>query len=1639
MRGGLSRPWRNLRYDPTVDGNTTTTTTPVKSATDVLDTLRLRATSSRDLGDRFERLILSAFRTDRTYRERFTDVWLWMDWADRVGEPDTGIDLVAKTVDGGLVAIQCKFYHPEHTLVKADIDSFFTASGREPFSERIIVSTTDRWSRHAEKALERQQIPVVRIGIDDLDAMSVDWSQFDPDRVTDLVETPRKQLRPHQVVAAEKVRAGFGETDRGQMIMACGTGKTLTALRIAEDHVGAGGTVLFLAPSIALVSQALKGWTVECETPIRPFAVCSDATAGQQIKGDNAAPYDLPIPPTTNMESLRSAGAAESDPETMTVIFSTYQSIQVVADLQKASGLVFDLIVGDEAHRTAGTSDANDGASHFVKVHDDSVVPAHKRLYMTATPRVYRAAAKMDAAENDVIVASMDDPETFGPEFYRLGFGEAVEQGLLADYRVLILTVEEESISRSFQQLLSSDGELNLPDVAKFVGCLSGLAKLRSRSGKSGFTGSEPPMQRAVAFWSRISESARFAEQFSLVADQFNRENAVSNIDYEPISVPTRHVDGTDKIASRREDIRWLKESPPPGECRVLTNAKCLTEGVDVPALDAVMFLKPRRSKIDIVQAVGRVMRKPPGKEIGYIILPIAIPVGQDPSSALDRNSDYDVVWDVLQALRSHDERFNAYINRIALRSEDLGDDPDAPIEILDGNPPESEIDEPEGEPDTEALQGRLFSHEDWVGAIYTKIVTKVGTRTYWEDWADDVVDIANRQRDRITNILDSDREVAAEFDRFVSGLRSILNDGITHQDAIAMLSQHLITSPIFDALFGSDVFEANNPVAQTMDRMVQVLEDHHLDTETRHLDDFYRSVQRRVEGIPPSDGQARQTIVKDLYGRFFKKAFPQVADSLGIVYTPVEVVDFMIRATQAALIEHFDTSLSGKGVHILDPFTGTGTFIARLLQSGYIDPTDLERKYHDEIHANEFLLLAYYIAAVNIETTYKQLTADDENDPIYDPFPGIVLTDTFELGESGEGTGVLDVFPVNNQRAERQRNLDLRVIIGNPPYSSGQDSQNDNAPNRGYPTLDASITSSYAARSTAKLKNSLYDSYIRAIRWASDRILASEHGGIVSYVTNGGYIDGNTADGLRLTLAEEFHHIYIYNLRGNQRTAGERSREEGGKVFGAGSRATVAIMLLIKDSGEVPAGGAKLYYRDIGDYLTRNRKLEILTSELTETPIHLDEIVWHRIEPNEHGDWVNQRSDSFTEHPIVHSDHEPAIFEVLTNGLKTNRDAWNWNSSRPRLEANTAKWISHYNEQVEKFSRANPDPKGTVAARARQAREVVDRDPLRLSWDAADFNRLVQGTNYSLDDASFMVGAYRPFHRRHVNAGPSLNNRTYQLPRIYPDDDTRQLSIGVSIRDTRSPFSALAVSTIADLHLWSGDTALLPMYTYDLPGADTPQGSLLEHEEPSRRHNITDYALDLYRTLDSGISKDDIFFYVYGILHSPDYREAYVADLKKTLPRIPQVESADEFWTFAGAGRELARLHTEFEEIDPWGDLEVQVAEGLDTSLEDLYCVTKMRYCNDEKTAITYNENITISNIPERVHEYMLGSRSALDWVLETNRIRKDKKSGIVNDPNDWAIEHSNPKYIFDLVGQVVSVSIRTLDIIDTLPRLNL
>ena len=892
--------------------------------------------------------------------------------------------------------------------------------------------------------------------------------------------------------------------------MACGTGKTFTSLKIAEA-IAPQGNVLFLVPSLSLLSQSLREWSSEATRTLHTMAVCSDVNVGRRVdnsdEGGDIETCDLLFPATTSATALaaqyrthNSRSAAGQASPRMSVVFATYHSIDVIARAQQTDLPPFDLVICDEAHRTTGVTLSGTDESYFVKIHDTDYIKARKRLYMTATPRVYGDEARSKAKDADAILCSMDDPAIYGPELHRLGFGKAVAQNLLSDYKVLVLAVEEDYVVSAFQsQLADENNELNLDDAVRITGCWNGLAKRfePASATPADFSPDAPHMRRAVAFSRSIKDSKAFVEKFSSIVQT---HIASSPPDEQPLDCELDHVDGTYNALQRNSLLDWLKADPPPNTCRILSNARCLSEGVDVPALDAVMFLNPRKSVVDIVQAVGRVMRRAPGKKYGYIILPIGIPADLPADEALRDNEKYKVVWQVLQALRAHDDRFNATINQI-----ELNENRPSQVQVIGiGQPAESDY------PDTATLpspyQG-VFDFPDfesWKDAIYARIVLKCGDRRYWESWARDVAQIADRHTLRLRQLVASGTPAhQAAFADFLTGLRDNINPGISRDDAIEMLSQHLITRPVFDALFENYAFTRHNPVSRAMQAMLESLSDQALEKETASLEAFYTSVRERAAGIDNAAG--RQRVVIELYDKFFRTAFPRMAERLGIVYTPVEVVDFIIHSVEEALQQEFSSSLSQRDVHIIDPFTGTGTFIVRLLQSGLISPADLLHKYQHELHANEIVLLAYYIAAINIEETFHGLQQQQQQaDPRYIPFDGIVLTDTFQLSENKD-TFEEKMFPENNRRVARQKQSPIRVVIGNPPYSAQQSSQNDANQNLAYPNLDRRIDQSYAHESKASNINSnikkLYDSYIRAIRWASDRIADK---GIVAFVTNG-------------------------------------------------------------------------------------------------------------------------------------------------------------------------------------------------------------------------------------------------------------------------------------------------------------------------------------------------------------------------------------------------------------------------------------------------------------------------------------------------------------------------------------------------------
>jgi len=1375
----------------------------------LLDVLRQSSMSEREKGTYFEELILAYLRHEATYRDLYSQVWTWAEWAPSHGfsAKDDGIDLVAEVAGtGDIHAIQCKFYDADHRLQKKDIDSFFTASGRKPFAHRVIVSSTDHWSDNAENALVDQQPPVSKITLHDLEASQIDWARYQP-RTTVALKA-KKSLRSHQESALKAVTAGLREADRGKLIMACGTGKTFTSLKIAEAMAGKGRRVLFLVPSLSLLQQTLTEWTQESTTPLHSFAVCSDSDVGKKKgrKEDDAVQtlaHELRYPATTDGRKLARGVAVRSDDMHMTVVFSTYHSIDVIHQAQQQGLGDFDLIVCDEAHRTTGATFEGDDESAFVRVHDASYIRAAKRLYMTATPRIYGNEAKAVADRDNVALYSMDNEAWYGKQLFVITFSEAVKRGLLVDYKVIVLAVEESHINRRLQNLLKDENNsLRVDDAAKIVGCWKALAKLGIHEDG---TDTPEPMKRAVAFCQVIEpgkggkthkvSSKEISDMFQAVVEAY--QDAEDIEDGARLTCQAQHVDGSMNAGQKEAKLDWLKAGTSADTCRVLSNVRCLSEGVDVPALDAVLFLTPRNSQVDVVQSVGRVMRNAPGKKRGYVVLPVVIPAGVEPHQALNDNKTYAVVWQVLQALRSHDDRFDAMVNKLDLVGPDRSKMEVVAVadtvqrkatRLVDNSARKAakakgtfSIGEVQLGYESEVQGEFAFEVGEIERALYAKVVEKCGNRRHWEDWANDIAKIAQTHIDRIRALLEEESQLKARkaFNAFANELRDDLNDKVSDAEIIEMLAQHLITKPVFDALFADYSFAKHNPMSKAMQAVLDVLNDLHLEKEADTLQDFYDSVKLRAEGIDNAAG--KQKIVVELYDKFFRNAFPKMTERLGIVYTPVEVVDFILHSVNHLLQQEFGQTLGSRGVHILDPFTGTGTFITRLLQSGLIKPEELAHKYKHEIHANELVLLAYYIAAINIEATYHGLAGGD-----YVPFEGICLTDTFQMYEKED---LVDQLLVDNsKRRKRQKALDIRVIVGNPPYSVGQKSENDNNDNVEYPALDERIRSSYAARSQATLSKGLYDSYIRAIRWSSDRI---GNAGVLGFVTNAGFLEANTADGLRKCLAEEFSDIYVFHLRGNQRTSGENSRKEGGKIFGSGSRAPIAISLFVKNPNAEQHG--RIFFHDIGNYLTREDKLKKIADYVSIAGV--DE--WTSIMPDEHGDWLRQRDDSFGKFIALGDKKSDGlkVFGNFSQGVLTARDAWAYNASLGKLGQNMSDMIATYNAEAARFERAfSGQPK---SMRDQAVDGFVDTDAARISWTRALKQELTKGRTFGYEEACQVSSLYRPFTKQWLYFNRRFNEMVYQMPKVFPVTGEHNLTICSIGSGSKKDFAVLMTDAL--------------------------------------------------------------------------------------------------------------------------------------------------------------------------------------------------------------------------------------------------
>ncbi|VEJ25741.1 restriction endonuclease Eco57I [Helicobacter pylori] len=1211
----------------------------------------------RHKGSLFEK-ISKRFLIEHDSANEYESIDLWYNCELRGKERDKGIDIVITTSNEEHIAVQCKFH--QNSISYNDISPFLTqllsGVGGVKFKKGIIIST----SKLTRAALEEiEQIRSTGMGIDideiteeDFIYSRIDWEKFDPTKTEDeLPLCDKKRPRPHQTEAINAIKEYFSDLKnaRGKLIMACGTGKTYTSLKIMEALDPK--IMLFLAPSIALLSQTFREYAKEKSEPFYASIVCSDDKVGKSKDEDNDDINfsELPLKPSTRLEDILSVYEKAQKENKRFIIFSTYQSTLRIKEAQEAGLGKIDLIICDEAHRTVGamySSNERDDKNAFTLCHSDENIKAKKRLYMTATPKVYSESSKAKAKEKDNIIYSMDDAQIFGEEIYTLNFSKAIALDLLTDYKVIILAVRKEnlsgvtnSVNKRISQLKAEGTKLdkkliNNEFVCKIIGTHKGLAKqdlivLDDENKEDHNLQNQydtAPSQRAINFCKSINTSKNIKDSFETIMECYDEE--LKKKSFKNLKISIDHIDGTMNCKDRLEKLEELNKFEP-NTCKVLSNARCLSEGVDVPALDSIVFFDGKSTMVDIIQAVGRVMRKAKRKKRGYIILPIALEESEiENLDEAVNNTNFKNIWKVIKALRSHDP---SLVDEATFKEK---------IKIFGSND--------EKNPDDEKTLFDAILLQDLADAVYNVMPTKLGDRNYWENFTKKTGNIARTLNNRLKMIFDKNPEF---FHGFLNSLRGNIHQNIKEEEALDMITSHTITKPIFDALFGDNI---QNHIAKALDKMVLKLSTLGLEGETKDLKNLYESV--KTEATHAKSQKSQQELIKNLYNTFFKEAFRKQSEKLGIVYTPIEVVDFILRATNGILKKHFNTDFNDQSITIFDPFTGTGSFIARLLskENALISDEALKEKFQKNLFAFDIVLLSYYIALINITQAAQSRDSSLKN------FKNIALTDSLDYLEEKTNKGALPLYEdlkENKGIKDTLADQNIRVIIGNPPYSAGAKSENDNNQNLSHPKLEKWVNETYGKNSTSRnVGKTTRDTLIQSIRMASDVV---KDKGVLGFVVNGGFIDSKSADGFRKCVAKDFSCLYVLNLRGNQRTSGEVSKKEGGKIFDSGSRATIAIVFFVKDKS-VPNN--TIFYYEVGDYLKREAKLHLLANFE-----NLDLVPFKEIVPNDKGDWINQREDAFDKLIPLKRDktlQNDSVFDINSSGVVSGRDSWVYNFS---------------------------------------------------------------------------------------------------------------------------------------------------------------------------------------------------------------------------------------------------------------------------------------------------------------------------------------------------------------------------------------
>ena len=1389
----------------------------------------------RAQGSRWEDLIVAFLTSDPLYRKRFAEVHLWKDWAakNEIDKQDKGVDIVAVRFDGGLCAVQCKFKSdPAKKLGKGDVDSFIANASPSKYTDRIVAFSGFGVSRNLEQQLADNDVQLLAGMV--LSQANVPWGELATAGKGMLVRKPLKTIRDYQREAIEELKEELNikKRQKATLVMACGSGKTYTSQIATEELAGSGKRVLYTVPSLALMAQTIRAWCEEEDfegrgVKLSVIPVCSDTQVGKAGGAGQRRAADLvqlEISPTTDPVQIKKKMTEPLDSETMLVVFSTYQSLPQVLEAQNLGAPDFDFGFMDEAHRTTGfekegkdSSETDGHTGPFQLAHES--IKINKRVYMTATPKVFTEAAKARKKREDKAIWSMDDLTIYGEHCYRLSFGKAISKNILSDYKV-VLSQSPASLCQDVlhkfvhtdqaKQLTESEAKmLTEGAVAQMIGLYNTL-----RGNEHDIAGWQP-LAKTIVYTTTVIDSKRFSAVFPLFAEYLD---SVAGNENEP-PIRTAHVDGTMGANERTEKLHWLDSARQDREIRLLSNAKVLSEGVDVPSLDALCFLQPKGSEIDIVQSVGRVMRKVEHKNFGYITLPLILPDTTEDFGKYIRDDDFwKTTWAVLRALRSHDERFARELGVMGLygqrlpanmvcttTQEDLSSDVVGFGESFGDNAStgsdsrgrvNEDTDDGEGQeqgdasglwetPEGKAREfadsqdgqtaqvnqnnqpaakaeievfetlplplGELLSSQPDEAIAYilknitSAVLDKVGDRHYWHTWSQDAHTAYETIHQRLAKLYSKEKAVAILIDNTARGLKATLGPRATSEEVTSVLAQFIVMKPVFTALFGSSEYFEDSPISSAMAELVERLSVYRLENEVANLENFYQSVIETAAAI--SQPEDRQDLIRRLYQDFIRIAFPDEAKKYGVIYTPIEIVDFILRSVDWSLKEELGIpdGVASEDVEVLDPFAGTGTFLVRLIQNEQLLPDDkLEHKFRHNLHSTEIMALPYWATEVNLEQAYQTRMPGK-----YVPYENGVLADTFTMAQPEEDQKELnftsEATKENYDRATRQDERKITVIIGNPPWKMDQGESV-------YPLLEKRIQEQFAEKADAVDKGALFDSYVMAMRWAADRI---GDRGVVGFVTNNGWLTGKAASGIRRAFAEEFDGIYIVNLRGKIRgvTTLEEKAIEGGNPFPitVGSQIVILAKSGLKTPKETPAKIVDM----VG--LTAREKLQRLSS-IPHCGGEVREIDCVSAFLDYRGDWIDTGNPGFAEF-ISLGDKETkkrgdgeSIFSLYSGGLKTGGDELMLDSDPLKLPARARKMIDEFNRCLDL---------SLIPDKSEEAKKLIQ-------WHSDLEGKLERGkrAEYSNDIVRSIM--YRPFLMQSVIWHKHFNVRQYRLNDIF-------------------------------------------------------------------------------------------------------------------------------------------------------------------------------------------------------------------------------------------------------------------------------